>query len=54
MAHDQSIGQALSIFHVQEKTKRNKDTTIHSGKWFKYGSEWFISFTFQFFFIDFY
>lgn len=33
MAHDQSIVQALSIFHLQEKTKkRQKDTTIHTGK----------------------
>lgn len=33
MAHDQSIVQALSIFHLQEGTKkRNKDTTIHWGK----------------------
>lgn len=32
MAHDQSISQALSIFHLQEKTKRQRDTTTHRGK----------------------
>ena len=33
MAHDQSIIQALSIFHLQERTKKAKrHTTIHTGK----------------------
>lgn len=34
MAHDQSIIiQALSIFHLQEKTKKAKrHTTIHTGE----------------------
>lgn len=55
MAHDQSIVQALSIFHLQEKTKK-EERHYYSfwGKWFKYGSGWFISFIFQFFLIGFY
>ncbi len=33
MAHDQSRVQTLSMFHLQEKTKKAKrHTTIHTGK----------------------
>lgn len=53
MAHDQSIIQALSISHLQEETKKAKRHYYsYWGKWFKYGSEWFIAFIFSFFFFN--
>lgn len=30
MAHDQSIAQALSILHIQEETKGQKETHYYS------------------------
>lgn len=32
MTHDQSTLQTLSMFHLQEKKKAKRHTTIHTGK----------------------